>query len=99
MSDDLIDRPALIAALEHLAEQKADHDEGEAWADGIAWAISLVEDAGRREPAEPMLGLATTGQLLDELRARIEVDFVSGRPGGLGYSTVAGVPPIERASS
>lgn len=48
----------------------------------------LVEAQQRSAPAvvsnadEPLLGLATTRQLLDELRARIEVD------GKLDYRTV-----------
>jgi hypothetical protein len=37
------------------------------------------------------LGLATTRELLDELRTRIEVDYFAGG-GGLEYSTVAGRP-------
>jgi hypothetical protein len=40
---------------------------------------------------KPNLGLATTRQLLDELRARIEVDYVMGG-GGLDYTTVGGRP-------
>jgi hypothetical protein len=40
---------------------------------------------------EAKLGLATTGQLLAELRARIEVDYYSGG-GGLGYTTAHGRP-------
>jgi len=36
------------------------------------------------------LGYATTQDLLDELRARVEVDQVSGMPGGLAYRTVDG---------
>lgn len=47
MSGDLIDRRALLAALEHLAEGKVQHDEGDAWADGVYWAISTVEQADR----------------------------------------------------
>jgi hypothetical protein len=42
------------------------------------------------------LGLATTGELLDEIRARIEVDYVVGG-GGLGYSTAKGRPTSARA--
>jgi hypothetical protein len=41
------------------------------------------------------LGLATTRELLDELRARIEVDYYAGG-GGLDYTTVGGRPGIER---
>jgi hypothetical protein len=37
------------------------------------------------------LGLATTRELLDELRARIEVDYYVGG-GGLDYTTVEGRP-------
>jgi hypothetical protein len=38
------------------------------------------------------LGLATTGQLLDEVGTRIEIDYYSGG-GGLDYTTVGGRPP------
>ncbi len=40
---------------------------------------------------EPNLGLATTRQLLDEIRSRIEADYASGG-GGLDYTTVRGRP-------
>lgn len=39
----------------------------------------------------PHLGMATTGQLLAELRARIEVDYLQGG-GGLDYTTTGGRP-------
>lgn len=39
-----------------------------------------------RESGEPRLGFATTGQLLDELSARIEIHAT----GGLAYRTVDG---------
>lgn len=39
----------------------------------------------------PRLGLAMTGELLDELRSRIDVDYHNGG-GGLEYSTVGGRP-------
>jgi hypothetical protein len=45
----------------------------------------------RAQLEEPNLGLATTAQLLEELRVRIEVDYYSGG-GGLDYSTVRGRP-------
>lgn len=38
-----------------------------------------------------LLGLATTGELLDELRARVNLDYFVGG-GGLGYTTVGGRP-------
>jgi hypothetical protein len=44
-----------------------------------------------REQERPLLGLATTRQLLDELRTRIEIDYFAGG-GGLDYSTVTGRP-------
>jgi len=44
------------------------------------------------------LGLATTGQLLDEVRARIELDYYSGG-GGLEYSTVKGRPKFSTGFS
>jgi len=37
------------------------------------------------------LGLATTRELLDEIRARIEVDYSNGG-GGLDYTAVGGRP-------
>ncbi len=37
------------------------------------------------------LGMATTRQILDELRARIEIDYFAGG-GGLDYTTVSGRP-------
>lgn len=37
------------------------------------------------------LGLATTQELLDELRSRIELDYFAGG-GGLQYTTVGGRP-------
>ena len=43
------------------------------------------------EPYEAHLGLATTRQLLDELRTRIEVDYFVGG-GGLDYTTMSGRP-------
>lgn len=37
------------------------------------------------------LGLATTAELIEELRIRIEVDYCNGG-GGLGYTSVYGRP-------
>lgn len=39
------------------------------------------------------LGLATTEELLNEIRSRIEIDYFSGG-GGLQYTTVDGRPEI-----
>lgn len=39
----------------------------------------------------PLLGLATTRQLLEELTTRIDVDYLAGG-GGLDYTTVRGRP-------
>lgn len=36
----------------------------------------------------PHLGLASTRELLNEVSARIEVDYITGIPGGLDYTTV-----------
>lgn len=47
--------------------------------------VLLTWAEGKR--TEPLLGLATTKQLLDEIAARIEVDGSNGG-GGLGYRTV-----------
>lgn len=43
--------------------------------------------AAKSKRAEPLLGLAKTRELLDELAARIEVDGYNGG-GGLDYTTV-----------
>jgi hypothetical protein len=45
----------------------------------------------RMHDDEPNLGLATTGELIDEVRARIQVDYAAGG-GGLDYTTVDGRP-------
>ena len=37
-------------------------------------AAAIVDELSKLEPAGPFLGLATTGMLLAELRARAEVD-------------------------
>jgi hypothetical protein len=51
-----------------------------------------LEDAkGTEDRPKANLGLATTAELLDELRARIEIDYYSGG-GGLQYTTVGGRP-------
>lgn len=50
---------------------------------------ALVAELNHQERAN--LGYATTGELLDELSARIDVDYYSGG-GGLGYTTVYGRP-------
>lgn len=50
---------------------------------------ALLEEI--RKGSGPMLGRATTEQLLNELRARIEVDYHNGG-GGLQYTTVSGRP-------
>lgn len=55
-------------------------------------AALLVVRGERDEAVErPNLGLATTRELLDELRARIEIDYFAGG-GGLDYTTVGGRP-------
>lgn len=50
------------------------------------------------EPERPLLGLATTRELLDELRARIEVDYFAGG-GGLDYTTINGRPAASLSES
>lgn len=45
----------------------------------------------REDMHHPYLGLAKTGELLDELRSRIEIDYFVGG-GGLDYTTVGGRP-------
>jgi hypothetical protein len=51
-----------------------------------------LEDAkGTEDRPKANLGLATTAELLDELRARIEIDYYSGG-GGLQYTSVGGRP-------
>lgn len=44
-----------------------------------------------RDHEKPLLGLATTRQLLAELTSRIDTDYLMGG-GGLDYSTVGGRP-------
>ena len=44
---------------------------------------SMANEIGKL-PQQPYLGCATTGELIDEIRARIEMD------GMLGYTTVNG---------
>ena len=44
------------------------------------------------------LGLATTAQLLDEIRTRIEIDYFAGG-GGLDYTTVGGRPKTSLATA
>jgi hypothetical protein len=53
-------------------------------------AMAIIEKVMELD-SEPMLGLATTRQLLRELEARIEVDYYSGG-GGLDYTSVKGRP-------
>jgi hypothetical protein len=51
-----------------------------------------LEDAkGTEDRPKANLGLATTAELLEEIKARIEVDYYSGG-GGLQYTTVGGRP-------
>ena len=61
--------------------------------DEADWEAAADYWRGRAEKAErePNLGLATTRQLLDEIAARIEVDYASGG-GGLDYTTMNGRP-------
>jgi hypothetical protein len=59
-------------------------------------AVERHQPAQRQgtEPSQsegPNLGLATTRELLEELRARIEIDYYSGG-GGLDYTVVKGRP-------
>ena len=53
-----------------------------------AMVQEMVQEVARGIPSckRPHLGLATTGELLDELRARIEMHAL----GGLAYRTVDG---------
>lgn len=44
-----------------------------------------------REDEGPKLGLATTRQLLEEIKTRIDMDWYNGG-GGLNYTTVEGRP-------
>lgn len=55
--------------------------------DAVRFLLALADEGGELwtgECAEPHLGLATTRELLDEIRARIEVH------GDLDYSTTSG---------
>lgn len=66
-----------------------------AWGRNVRYSDEQRARAQRAEAevalltAEPRLGLATTRQLLDEITARIDVDYAMGG-GGLDYSTVSG---------
>jgi len=67
-------------------------------------AVAGVHEAGeqllelaRAYAEHPRLGLATTGNLLAEVAARIDVDYTHGG-GGLGYSTVSGRPTLTEAA-
>lgn len=56
-----------------------------------AYSPEAFEETFSKENEGPRLGLAMTSELLDELRARIDVDYHNGG-GGLEYSTVKGRP-------
>ena len=53
-------------------------------------AMAIVDEVNALD-GSPHLGLATTREILDELRCRIEIDYYAGG-GGLDYSTVKGRP-------
>ena len=54
---------------------------------------ALLAEIEAQTKSTPNLGCATTDQLLDELRARIDADYYAGG-GGLDYSTVNGRPEM-----
>lgn len=56
-----------------------------------AYTREAFDETFSEDNEGPRLGLAMTGELLDELRARIEVDYYNGG-GGLEYSTKGGRP-------
>lgn len=59
------------------------------WARDIGEALmEFIQDQ-----EQPLLGLATTRELLAELSTRIELDYFAGG-GGLDYSTVKGRPEM-----
>lgn len=90
-ADDLVARLRWVAG--NVREQTENVDDP--WILGnIHGACDALRDAADeidRLRFEHHLGLATTRDLLDELRCRIEVDYFVGG-GGLDYSTVAGRP-------
>lgn len=62
----------------------------------IATQLNVTESSvrnilGVKPTVTANLGLATTAELLEELRVRIEVDYHSGG-GGLSYTSVSGRP-------
>jgi hypothetical protein len=61
---------------------------------GVPPAAVIAEELGMSKCKHPHLGLATTGELLDELRARIEVHAL----GGLDYRTVDGEKSAREAA-
>lgn len=42
---DRIDRAKLLVELDRLQADSWNHDEGDAWADGVGWAMMKVEQA------------------------------------------------------
>ena len=64
-----------------------EHNRGTAEGRILLECAHVIEQLG----IKANLGYATTGELLDELRARIEVDYFVGG-GGLGYTTMEGRP-------
>jgi hypothetical protein len=85
----------VTASKAFVAEQ---HGTTVLWADlaeHLVKSLGLREIRPAAERAQPYLGLATTAQLLDEIRARIDHDYFAGG-GGLDYTTVDGRPKYRR---
>lgn len=82
--------PLLIAGMRRHPSGEVRHIPGDGAGMGgtsTAGFLREYDEAVNR----PNLGLATTRELLDELRARIESDGYNGG-GGLDYTTVGGKP-------
>jgi hypothetical protein len=65
--------------------------EAEQYADEVLAVVLPVVRQRAQTADEPQLGFATTRQLLEELRVRVEIDYYAGG-GGLDYTTVHGRP-------
>lgn len=73
---------ALQKAAQAWGKEKTKHKEMDA---DLAESFAEIIDEIEQTPAQPNLGCATTRELLDEIRARIEID------GNLDYRTIDNV--------
>ena len=86
IADRIVQLEDLRTAVTIIEQLQGDVQKG---AESLLRAVEVAERLAEQD--EPHLGLATTWQLLDELRARIEVDYYNGG-GGLQYTTKDGRP-------